>query len=429
MEKKTMGSFIAILRKAKGMTQKDLAELLNVSDKAVSRWEREESMPDIVLIPILADIFGVTCDELLRGERNSEEGFSEPEEKKNTRMKILLKRSLGRFRAFSLLAIAVAVLGLTAAVVCNFIFKKATLGFCVALGCFICGLIVQAVVCLTFKSDADTEEISDENIAAYRKSLRDGSLYVLYIIIVFAAICLPLLLFGEIDYATYIQKLSEQMNQSAYPGELTGVYDGYQAIPMSSMGSIQVGLEAKTWLVYGGVFMAAAVLGCYVLNLFVKRYDKKRYPCDENKKENVLAEYVFGLICVLVLTVTAAILCQQYMPQLITKSKTFETFEEFEEFIEGASEGMTKHEVAIRMMADPIEVYSESGEFLFKYTKINADVDRIIYGPNNRLPIKTFVQSDLDAAKQTVQNLMWIWGVVAAAECVAAVKLYKKKKR
>ncbi len=40
MEKKTMGSFIAILRKARGMTQKDLAELLNVSDKAVSRWEQ-----------------------------------------------------------------------------------------------------------------------------------------------------------------------------------------------------------------------------------------------------------------------------------------------------------------------------------------------------------------------------------------------------
>lgn len=69
MENKTMGSFIAVLRKSRGMTQKELAELLNVSDKAVSRWEREESMPDIGLLPILADIFEVTCDELLRGER------------------------------------------------------------------------------------------------------------------------------------------------------------------------------------------------------------------------------------------------------------------------------------------------------------------------------------------------------------------------
>ena len=41
MEKKTIGCFIATLRKANGMTQKDLAERLNVSDKTVSRWERK----------------------------------------------------------------------------------------------------------------------------------------------------------------------------------------------------------------------------------------------------------------------------------------------------------------------------------------------------------------------------------------------------
>ena len=41
MEKKTIGSFIAALRRANGLTQKELAEKLNVSDKAVSRWERD----------------------------------------------------------------------------------------------------------------------------------------------------------------------------------------------------------------------------------------------------------------------------------------------------------------------------------------------------------------------------------------------------
>lgn len=69
MEKKTMGQFLSVLRKKAGMTQKDLAEKLNVSDKAISRWERDENAPDINLLPIIADIFGVTCDELIRGER------------------------------------------------------------------------------------------------------------------------------------------------------------------------------------------------------------------------------------------------------------------------------------------------------------------------------------------------------------------------
>ena len=71
MEKKTMGSFLAALRKANGMTQKDLADRLNVSDKTVSRWECDDGAPDLSLIPVIAEIFGITCDELLRGERKA----------------------------------------------------------------------------------------------------------------------------------------------------------------------------------------------------------------------------------------------------------------------------------------------------------------------------------------------------------------------
>ena len=54
-----------------GMTQKDLAEWLNVSDKTVSCWERDDGAPNLAAIPAIAEIFGVTCDELLRGERKS----------------------------------------------------------------------------------------------------------------------------------------------------------------------------------------------------------------------------------------------------------------------------------------------------------------------------------------------------------------------
>ncbi len=57
MEAKTMGSFLAALRKAAGMTQRELAERLHVSDKAVSRWERDECAPDLALLPVLAEIF------------------------------------------------------------------------------------------------------------------------------------------------------------------------------------------------------------------------------------------------------------------------------------------------------------------------------------------------------------------------------------
>ena len=71
MEKKTLGAFIAHLRKEKGLTQKHLAERLNVSDKTVSHWECDETSPDISLLPELAEHLGVTVDELLKGEKNT----------------------------------------------------------------------------------------------------------------------------------------------------------------------------------------------------------------------------------------------------------------------------------------------------------------------------------------------------------------------
>lgn len=69
MQQNTMGNFIAQLRKEAGITQKQLAEKLNVSDKTVSHWERGESAPDISLVPVLADVFGITCDDLIHGKR------------------------------------------------------------------------------------------------------------------------------------------------------------------------------------------------------------------------------------------------------------------------------------------------------------------------------------------------------------------------
>ena len=71
MENKTLGTFIALLRKEKRLTQKQLAELLNVSDKTVSHWECDETSPDISLLPLLAEALGVTVDELLKGEKKT----------------------------------------------------------------------------------------------------------------------------------------------------------------------------------------------------------------------------------------------------------------------------------------------------------------------------------------------------------------------
>lgn len=71
------GKFISAHRKEKGLTQRELAERLNVTDKAVSKWETGRGAPDISLLVPLAEILGVTVIELLQGERIEEESFPE----------------------------------------------------------------------------------------------------------------------------------------------------------------------------------------------------------------------------------------------------------------------------------------------------------------------------------------------------------------
>ena len=65
----TIGKRIAGLRKDKGLKQETLAEMLGVSGQAVSKWENDQTCPDISLLPQLARILGVTVDELLSGKQ------------------------------------------------------------------------------------------------------------------------------------------------------------------------------------------------------------------------------------------------------------------------------------------------------------------------------------------------------------------------
>lgn len=66
--KKTLGALIAQTRKEKGMTQLELAEKLGVTDKAVSKWERDLSCPDIQSLPTLAEALGLSLEELMQGK-------------------------------------------------------------------------------------------------------------------------------------------------------------------------------------------------------------------------------------------------------------------------------------------------------------------------------------------------------------------------
>ena len=83
------GQFLSQLRREKGWTQKDLAERLYVSDKAVSKWERGLSLPDVALLLPLAGALGVSVMELLEGRRAAQEQRYTPAE-----VDVLIRKAL-----------------------------------------------------------------------------------------------------------------------------------------------------------------------------------------------------------------------------------------------------------------------------------------------------------------------------------------------
>ena len=197
MDKKTIGQFIAILRKANGMTQKQLAEKLNVTDKTVSRWERDESAPDLMLIPVIADIFQITSDELLRGERKKVENVAvSPIEKEKTERSIeyILDREDMKLTYQSIIAIGVTTLGLIAAIVCNFVLARASIGFFIACGCYLLAIVCETIFC--FKARL---AISGENyfykskLSSYKWKIISKLEISLTIIITFFVCTIPLI--------------------------------------------------------------------------------------------------------------------------------------------------------------------------------------------------------------------------------------------
>lgn len=80
MNQEKSGKFIALCRREKGLTQMQLAEMLNITDRAVSKWETGRAMPDTSIMLDLCKILGISVNELLSGERLNMNKYNEKAE-------------------------------------------------------------------------------------------------------------------------------------------------------------------------------------------------------------------------------------------------------------------------------------------------------------------------------------------------------------
>ena len=213
MNNKTLGQFIAENRKEKGLTQRELSEMLQVSDKTISHWERDESSPDITILPELSAIFGITVDELLKREKNpplcaevitsqSENSMKESENSEKPHREITAEERFRRYRLLSFIGTFFGALALIS-VISSGTFLMDFFGYYSSLDIartfpllgalrnIVFSLIASVASRIYFSHIFIPKEESDDNIYIYKANrLFTFNLYLIFAVITFGVAAL-----------------------------------------------------------------------------------------------------------------------------------------------------------------------------------------------------------------------------------------------
>ncbi|MBE6664915.1 MAG: helix-turn-helix transcriptional regulator [Ruminococcaceae bacterium] len=311
MEKKTIGKFISALRKANGMTQREFGEKLFVSDKTVSRWECDECTPDLSLIPAIAEIFGITADELLRGERNNperlerENGDQRQKEKSEKQFRFMLDRTRKKYQNFTMISVGITILGLIAAMIANLSFSKGLIAFCLALAFAATSEICQ--ICFTVNARFSVDEEDDTRAQQLLLSNNDvvkTAIRISFFNLLSVSFCLPLVVLLDSPY---------------------------------------YGLEFGSWLLWGGIFVLAIGVLAYIFYILKIRdclCSRGLYSLTSSEKEafgynkKLLLKTIAVSLCIALVIGIGVFVLEVIGIRGLARKEVFYTCEDFKAFME-----------------------------------------------------------------------------------------------
>lgn len=420
MENKTIGAFIAVLRKAKGLTQKQLAEMLNVSDKAVSRWERDECAPDLSVIPVLAEIFGVTADELLRGQRKA---VDEPETKyevqrTDKQLQRIISETVTNFRIRSTITVGVAVIGFIAAIICN-IFNRANLGFGIACIFYVCAFVCQIIFLILARQSLSGDETLSERAADAKATVFKTAMLVISFVITLIAATLPL---------------------------ITLIQDAF------------LGLGPNSWLSYGMVYVLVALADCLVLVWIANiRFGYAKAPDMKTPRNKLRLRTALILAAVLIVTLVFHSNLYSFLysnTHLYYPGTRWDNWEDLKEFLETpvASNGESLTLVSCTQQSGDSEyceyvdddgytyylqnlkdvlVYEQDMETpRYSYIHRNHSVYMFSYeNEQEHFPIHTYTKEEYGRAGQRLLLINLYISSVYVLEIIAAIILYRRKSK
>lgn len=339
MEKKTIGKFISVLRRANGMTQRELAEKLYVSDKTVSRWECDECAPDLALIPAIAEIFGITADELLRGERaNIAETeaveTTKQKAKSDKQFKAMLYNRTVKYKNLTLISVGLIALALVAALIFNLGFLKGIVGCCVASVFLIASIICQISFATSARLPISEDEMAfEEEIKKANSDIVKKELSVI---------------FGAIIMFAFI-------------------------LPIAFVGSSFAGLGLGSWLLVGGAFALIVLILGHILCVFGIRKSlvgKEILHCDENgmKKlkyqSRLLKRALAVAVCIIAVLIVGVVILNSIGAAAFAKRVVFTDDDDWKSFKEFMRNGRIYSDSESSFFVDAFEepVYGIEGE-------------------------------------------------------------------
>lgn len=412
MEKKTIGGFIAALRRTSGMTQKELGEMLGVSDKAVSRWERDECAPDLTLIPVLAEIFGVTSDEILRGQRlNVSEAESDFRDKRTDKQISRLIHNAGaKLSNNSIISVGIAVAGLLAAMICNSGFNRAYVGFFLSCVFYAGAAVCQSIFTLSAFNSISGDSIQSDELNSVKYSMAKVSFRAFFAIAILFAFSLPLVIFP---------------------------YDGY------------VGLELGYFLLYGAIFaVAMSVIALCVRPLIFCRLIRYEVFTLSEKENNDFAAvsritgYIFGVtLCIILITFFFDFLITSRPNTDFVDGTVFESFEDFKDFMETPVEavwtGYSAYEIVGAYYDENGNVISEdealgrtlrdsTGKVIGTYVWRNNSVATMHYSSITADDFRVTVYTNADSQRGAAikSGIQAVFYMVYIAEIIIAAVVY-----
>ena len=424
MEKKTIGGFLAALRRTSGMTQKELGERVGVSDKAVSRWERDECAPDLTLIPVLAEIFGVTSDEILRGQRINTQVTEVQEKKTEKQVNVLLRNTQTKLSNRSLISVGIAVAGLFVAMICNSGFNRAYIGFFAACIFYATAAVCQFIFTSSAMNSVNSDDFQTETQNTCKYVMAKTAFRTFAAIIIIFIFTLPLMIFP---------------------------WDGY------------VGLEFGSFILYGALFAVIALGIIALVRPAVFRSLAKRRVFEFSEHENAILEKLSSLakstisvtLCVLIVTAIPHFLVANADSTTFVDGTVFDNFEDFKAFMEtpapddhGVYYAYENGTVVVEATdsttyydGDGNEItqeefltehlYDKDGNVIYTYMRLNNSVSRMNYSAitEDNFHVTVYTHRDISRSLVVRNNIMIIFYMVYALEIIAAIVIYVVKRR